>query len=250
MFDWLKSRVGFVVGVIAGATLGSGGVIAGAFAAFADMSASVPSDVGCLGRTLTVEERRRTARHEIGHAVVLLALEPDWFERTDVYASGVMLDDDSCASGVTTASFPASLTRLQLIESIAMEYGGYAVDVAFDGGSNSGVSRDITIATTRAIVGVDSYGMGRRVRPYDWSILASQGFAGDSDRLRSEDVRELLDIGLTVATLIVDENREQIDGLTQALVDAPTDGLDRDGILAALTPDTRIVLPESVLPSE
>lgn len=258
MRAWLNRQRSFVVGTAFGSVIGTVvGIcltVAAAFVLAVEvMNASVDGLVvpgqGCFGRTLTAEEYAQTARHEIGHAVVALTLEPGWFVRTDVYPSGVMVDDD-CASGVTTIQFPASLTRTQLVESIAMEYGGYVIDLAEDGQPNSGASRDISIATSRAIVGVDSFGMGRRVRPYDWGLLAQQGFAADVEQARSEDVREMIDQGLMLAQRIVSENRDQIDALTQALVDSPNDGLDVDGIGVALTADIVFDPQDTPLPAE
>lgn len=258
MLAWLKRPRPFLYGTafgsVIGTVVGTGLTVAAGFALLVAIGSSyaddLASDQGCLGGTLTDEEYAQTARHEIGHTVVVLALEPGWFVRTDVFPSGVSVDEDGCASGVTTIEFPTSLTRVQLVESIAMEYGGYAIDLAVDGQPNSGASRDIRIATSRAIVGIDQYGMGRRVAPYDWGLLANQGFASDMDRARAEEVREMLDRGIALAELIVAQNRDQIDTLTQALLDSPDYVLDTDGVGNALIADIVFDPEQQASPTE
>lgn len=207
------------------------------------------ADDGCLSQQLTRAEYVSSARHEAGHTVVALALHPDWYEMTGVYPNGTVVDDDGCAEGATYVSASGDLTRQDMIDQITIELGGYAEDLLTFRQPSSGSSRDIRLATVKAVVMVDNLGMGDGMPPYDYGLLRDNGVAlgSDLDMRRSKEIRKILDDAYAQASLIVGFRQDDVERISDGLLASPTYTLTAADVQLMLTtscpPDDDTCLP-------
>jgi cell division protease FtsH len=199
---------------------------------------------------LTEAERKLTAYHEAGHAVVALrtrGLDP--IHKITIVPRGRAL-------GVT-ASLPESdrhsYSRDYLIASLAMLYGGRAAEELVFGKDKitTGAGNDIERATAMARRMVTSFGMSESIGPMSIGDAEQEIFLGreivqrraisESVAERVDDeIKRLLDEAYVQAMQTVSDNRELLEKIAEALLERET--LDREEVdlLAAGQP-----LPEA-----
>jgi cell division protease FtsH len=199
---------------------------------------------------LSENERKLTAYHEAGHAVVALRLPGlDPVHKITIVPRGRAL-------GVT-ASLPEedrhSYSRDYLISSLAMLYGGRAAEELIFGPTKitTGAGNDIERATAMARRMVTQFGMSAAIGPMAIGESEHEVFLGrelGQRRVISENVAErvdaevkrLLDEAYVSAMETIEANKPLLETIAEALLERET--LDRDDIdlLASGEP-----LPES-----
>jgi cell division protease FtsH len=184
------------------------------------------------GIVLSAADRERTAYHESGHALVGMLTEgADPVRKISIIPRGMAL-------GVTLStpdSDRVSYSRVELEARIRVALGGRVAEEIVYGEITSGAEADIQQLTAVARQMVGRWGMSDAVGPI--AVLASDGegpllpgASPTSDltrRLVDEEVRRLVDAAQEEATRLLNDHREQLESLTQALLRAETlDALD------------------------
>lgn len=142
---------------------------------------------------LSKEEKRVTAYHEAGHALVASVLpNADPVHKISIIARG--------SAGGYTLKLPLEETRLQsrkeFLDDIAMSLGGYVAEEMIFGDVTTGPSNDLQVATALARDMVTKYGMSEKLGPI--ALEGSGGRAlfggrGVDSRDYSEDVSAKID---------------------------------------------------------
>ena len=181
------------------------------------------------------DERRRTAYHEAGHAIVgMLTPGADPVRKVSIIPRGFAL-------GVTL-SVPEtdrfSYDRHYLLSKIDVALGGrVAEELVFDD-VTTGAQNDIKQATELARNMVGLWGMSDVIGPV--TVITDNGglsLPGASDvsavtqQLVDEEVRHLIEQAHEQVTRLMSSNRDKLDALAQVLLDRET--LDQDEAYAA-----------------
>jgi cell division protease FtsH len=203
------------------------------------------------GIILSPEDRERTAYHESGHALVgMLTPEADPVRKVSIIPRGMAL-------GVTLSTpdaDPVSYSREELEAKIRVSLGGRVAEEVVYGKITTGAESDIQQLTQIARQMVGRWGMSDKLGPV--SLLASDGqgplLPGVSETspqtqwLVDEEVRRIIDDAHAAVTQLLTENREALDHLAHALLEAET--LDAPEAYAAAGVQMRSaeLTPESV----
>ena len=183
-----------------------------------------------VSRLMTEEERRITAYHEGGHALVAHALpHTDPVHKVTIMPRGralgytmVLPDEDRYA-----------VTRNQMLDQLAYTMGGRAAEELIFHDPTTGASNDIEKATNLARAMVTQYGMTQRLGAIKLGISDSQPFLGRDyghQRDYSENVaaivdseiREMIENAHQEAFDILVANRETLDRLVEELLESET----------------------------
>jgi cell division protease FtsH len=202
---------------------------------------------------LSEAERKLTAYHEAGHAVVALRIPGlDPLHKVTIVPRGRAL-------GVT-ASLPEedrhSYSRDYLVASLSMLYGGRAAEELIFGPQKitTGAGNDIERATNMARRMVTSFGMSEVIGPMAVGDAEHEVFLGRelgqrravsesvAERVDAE-VKRLLDEAYAMAMRTVEENRGLLTDIAEALLERET--LDREEIELLLAgeplPEVKVV---------
>ena len=183
-----------------------------------------------VSRLMTEEERRITAYHEGGHALVAHALpHTDPVHKVTIMPRGralgytmVLPDEDRYA-----------VTRNQMLDQLAYTMGGRAAEELIFHDPTTGASNDIEKATNLARAMVTQYGMTQRLGAIKVGISDSQPFLGRDyghQRDYSENVaaivdseiREMIENAHQEAFDILVANRETLDRMVEELLENET----------------------------
>jgi cell division protease FtsH len=188
------------------------------------------------GLVLSEPEKRRTAYHEAGHALVgMLTPGADPVRKVSIIPRAMSL-------GVTLSSPDAERTNYEieyLATRIQVALGGrVAEEVVYDSVS-AGAESDIRQLTQIARQMVGRWGMSQRIGPvavlpddeYGALLPGVAQVSPTTQRLVDEEVRRLVEDAHATVTQLLGEHREQLDALADALVHAET--LDEDAAYAA-----------------
>ncbi len=207
---------------------------------------------------LREEERRATAYHEAGHALVAELLPgTDPVHKVTIMPRGFAL-------GVTwqlPEHDQTSQNKSKLLNDIAILFGGRIAEEVFINQQSTGASNDFERATKMARAMVTKYGMsdalGIMVYEDDDS---SQGYFGGGSRTISEatqqkvdeEVRRMLEEQYDIARELIEANQDKMHAMVDALMKWET--IDRDqlqDILAGLEPrPPKVYQPVDVTPSK
>ena len=191
-------------------------------------------------RAMNEKERRNTAFHEAGHAIVSHTLPHlDRVQQISIIPSGRALG--------YTLTLPAedkySVYKEQLKEQIAELLGGRAAEALVFGDISGGASNDIQRATKIARQMVTQLGMSDVLGPVTYGTGESEVFLGrdfSADKNYSEEVagkideeiKALIDDGYQTAMRILTENREKLNFIAEYLLMHET--MDGDQFEAAM----------------
>ncbi|MGL1832692.1 ATP-dependent zinc metalloprotease FtsH [Rhodocyclaceae bacterium SMB388] len=182
------------------------------------------------------EERRNTAYHESGHALVAKLLD-----KTDPVHK-VTIIPRGRALGVTM-QLPEtdrySQDRERLLQTIAVLFGGRICEEIFMDQMTTGASNDFARATDLARRMVTQWGMSDNLGPMVYGEEEGEIFLGrqvTTHRNVSEatmqkvdaEIRRIIDQQYALARRLIEENRDKIEAMTQALLEWET--LDSDQI--------------------
>ncbi len=190
-------------------------------------------------------ERKNTAYHESGHAVVAKLLT-----RTDPVHK-VTIIPRGRALGVTM-QLPTedrySLDREQILQNIAVLFGGRIAEEVFMGQMTTGASNDFERATEMARNMVTRWGMTETLGTMVYAENEGEVFLGRSvtthknmseETMRKVDaeIRRLLDQQYALARKILEDNRDKVEVMAKALLDWETiDAEQIDDIMAGRPP--------------
>jgi cell division protease FtsH len=182
------------------------------------------------------EERRNTAYHESGHAIVAKLLpKTDPVHKVTIIPRGRAL-------GVTM-QLPEqdrySMDRDRMLNTIAVLFGGRIAEEVFMNQMTTGASNDFERATSIARDMVTRYGMSDALGTMVYAENEGEVFLGRSitkttnmseETMRKVDseIRRIIDEQYGVARKIIEDNREKIEAMTKALLEWET--IDADQI--------------------
>jgi cell division protease FtsH len=188
--------------------------------------------MGAERRSLVMpeEERRNTAYHESGHAIVARMLpKTDPVHKVTIIPRGRAL-------GVTM-QLPEqdrySMDRDRMLNTIAVLFGGRIAEEVFMNQMTTGASNDFERATAIARDMVTRYGMSDLLGPMVYAENEGEIFLGRSitkttnmseETMRKVDgeIRRIIDEQYAVARRIIEDNRATIEAMTRALLEWET----------------------------
>ena len=181
-------------------------------------------------RRINDREKRMTAYHESGHALVAHMLpEADPVAKVTIVARG--------HSGGFTKTIPTEdrslITRNQLEARLAMAMGGRVAEELVFGEITTGASNDLEQATNIAQKMVTRYGMSKKLGPRTFGKREEMVFLGReiseqrdySDRVAKtidEEVRRLIQTAYDTAKRILKEERVRLDHISDYLLEHET----------------------------
>jgi cell division protease FtsH len=179
------------------------------------------------------EERRNTAYHESGHAVVAKLLpKADPVHKVTImprgYALGLtwQLPEHDNLSGY----------KDKMLEEISILFGGRIAEEIFVGQMSTGASNDFARATKLARSMVTRFGMSDSMGVMVYEDSENEGFFGGATKTISEatqqkvdaEIRNILDTQYALSRRLLEENRDKVEKMTRALLDWET--IDADQI--------------------
>ena len=182
------------------------------------------------------EERKNTAYHESGHAIVARLLpKTDPVHKVTIIPRGRAL-------GVTM-QLPVedrySYNRDYLLNNIAVLFGGRIAEELFMNQMTTGASNDFKRATEMARRMVTEWGMTDALGPMVYGenegevflgrqVTTHQNMSEETMKAVDKEVRVIIDQQYALARRLLEENRDKVEAMTKALLEWET--LDADQI--------------------
>jgi cell division protease FtsH len=182
------------------------------------------------------DERRNTAYHESGHAIVAKMLpKTDPVHKVTIIPRGRAL-------GVTM-QLPEtdrySMDKQRMLSMIAVLFGGRIAEEVFMDQMTTGASNDFERATQLARDMVMRYGMSDLMGPMVYAENEGEIFLGraitrtvhmseETMRKADAEIRKIIDGQYAVARRILEDNRDKVDAMAKALLELET--IDADQI--------------------
>ncbi len=173
------------------------------------------------------DERRNTAYHESGHAVVAKLLpKADPVHKVTIMPRGWAL-------GVTW-QLPEhdniSGYKDKMLEEISILFGGRIAEEIFVGQMSTGASNDFSRATKLARSMVTRFGMSDGLGVMVYEDSQAEGYFGGPSKTISEatqqkvdaEIRNILDTQYALARRLLEENRDKVEAMTKALLEWET----------------------------
>ena len=183
------------------------------------------------------DEKRATAYHESGHAIVAESLEgTDPVHKVTIMPRGRALG--------LTWQLPErdriSMYKDQMLNQISILFGGRIAEDLFVGRISTGASNDFERATQIARDMVTRYGMSDKMGPMVYgenegevflgrSVTHSQNISEATMQQVDAEIRRIIDEQYKVAYDILNSNRDKMETMTNALMEWET--IDRDQVL-------------------
>ncbi|TXT24425.1 MAG: cell division protease FtsH [Gallionellaceae bacterium] len=201
------------------------------------------------------EERRNTAYHESGHAVVAKLLpKTDPVHKVTIIPRGRALG--------LTMQLPAedrySMDKNRILDTIAVLFGGRIAEEIFMHQMTTGASNDFERATDMARRMVTQWGMSDALGPMVYGENEGEVFLGRSVTTHKnvseatmqkvdEEIRRIIDRQYALARRLIEENSDKVEAMTQALLEYETlDAEQLDDIMGGKPPRP----PKPVPPSQ
>jgi cell division protease FtsH len=176
---------------------------------------------------LSQEDRRRTAYHESGHALVgMLTPGADPVRKVSIIPRGMALGVTLSAPDVEKSNYEESY----LLGRIKVALGGRVAEEVVYGSITAGAESDIQQLTAIARQMVGRWGMSESIGPI--AVLPSDGqgplLPGASEvsqatqEIVDREVRRIVDGAHAEVTRLLTEHRAKLDSLTDALMEAET----------------------------
>ncbi|MDQ2990573.1 MAG: ATP-dependent zinc metalloprotease FtsH, partial [Pseudomonadota bacterium] len=173
------------------------------------------------------EERRNTAYHESGHAVIAKLLpKADPVHKVTIMPRGFalgltwQLPEHDALSGY----------KDKMLEEISILFGGRIAEEIFVGQMSTGASNDFARATKLARAMVTRFGMSDSMGVMVYEDSENEGFFGGATKTISEatqqkvdaEIRSILDTQYALSRRLLEENRDKVEAMTRALLDWET----------------------------
>ncbi|RMH01377.1 MAG: ATP-dependent zinc metalloprotease FtsH [Planctomycetota bacterium] len=177
-------------------------------------------------RVLDPEDKRITAFHEAGHAVVNCLLEhTEPVHKVTIIPRGMALG----ATMMLPEKDRMHLTRKKLLDELAVLYGGRVAEEVFCDDITSGAANDIQRATHLAKLMVTEWGMSDRIGPVNLADRVGSEFLGAeltvgkdhaeaTVREIDQEIIRLLDEARSRARAVIEANRAAVERLAEALI--------------------------------
>lgn len=175
---------------------------------------------------LSEEEKKITAYHEAGHALVSAMLSnADPVHKVSIVSRG--------RAGGYTMKLPDHdrhlHNRSHFLDDLAVSLGGYAAEEIVFGEMTTGASNDIKHATDLARALVMKYGMSKKVGPVNFGgedhavflgrdFTPEQGYSEKTAAILDEEVSKLIKSALVRARKVIREKRKKLNDLADYLV--------------------------------
>jgi len=185
---------------------------------------------------MSEEEKRTTAVHESGHAVVAKLLpKVDPVHKVTIIPRGRALG--------LTWTLPErdmyGMDREQVLQRISMSLGGRIAEELFLGQMTTGASSDFQSATNLARRMVTEWGMSDQLGTMVYGENEGEVFLGRSITTHKNlseatlqkvdaEIKRIIDEQYTLARRLLDENRDKVEAMTKALLEWET--LDADQV--------------------
>ncbi len=182
------------------------------------------------GMVMSEEERRNTAYHESGHAVVAWLLpQSDPVHKVTIVPRGRALG--------LTMQLPESdrygYNKEYILTRIAILFGGRIAEEIFMNQMTTGASNDFERATQLARDMVTRYGMSDRMGPMVYAENEGEVFLGRSVTKTTHiseftmqavdaEIRRIIDEQYARARKIIEENRDKMEAMTKVLLERET----------------------------
>lgn len=182
-------------------------------------------------------EKRTTAYHEAGHTIVSVAVEHgDPVDKVTIIPRGMSLG----ATMFLPKKNRVSYWKKEILDQLAVLMGGRCAEEIFVGDISSGARQDIDQATQLARSMVCEWGMSDKLGLVSYDVPSGSGqylgmngyqekkYSDETAQSIDAEVREILNIAHERALKIIEERREQLELLTEMLMEFET--LDADDI--------------------
>ena len=179
------------------------------------------------------EERRNTAYHESGHAVVAKLLpKADPVHKVTIMPRGFALG--------LTWQLPehdrVNMYKDKMLEEIAILFGGRIAEEIFMHQMSTGASNDFERATKLARAMVTRYGMSDALGTMVYEDSQNEGYFGGASKTISEatqqkvdaEIRSILDTQYALSRKLLEENRDKVEMMAKTLLEWET--IDADQI--------------------
>ncbi|MCA8934616.1 MAG: ATP-dependent zinc metalloprotease FtsH [Planctomycetes bacterium] len=192
-------------------------------------------------RVMEEEERRLTAYHEAGHALVQeLTPKTDRVHKVTIIPRGRALGATMSLPEKDRYSMPKSRAE----EMLQVMLGGRAAEHVIFGEIDAGAASDIQQATNITRKMVTEWGMSPRLGLLNYAADEDQSYMGQtvktpgdySDETKKaidEEMRRIIDEAWAGAVKLIEENREKLVQIAEALLKYET--LDHEDLVAVLT---------------
>jgi len=189
-------------------------------------------------RSLEIDnnEKRTTAIHESGHAIVGLVVEHgDTVDKVTIIPRGLSLG----ATHFMPKKNRLSYWKKEVIDQLAVLMGGRVAEEIFVGDISSGAQMDISQATRLVRSMVCEWGMTDALGAVAYDERAEQGqylgmsqheknYSEETAKRIDDEVRTILDAAHKEATKIIEDNRDKVQLMTDMLMEFET--LDRKDV--------------------
>lgn len=205
------------------------------------------------GMVMTEDERRNTAYHESGHAVVAwLMPQSDPVHKVTIVPRGRALG--------LTMQLPEMdhycYNKQYILTRIAILFGGRIAEEIFMHQMTTGASNDFERATQLARDMVTRYGMSERMGPMVYAENEGEVFLGRSVTKTTHvsehtmqavdaEIRRIIDEQYACARKIIEENRDKMEAMAQALLERETINAEQ---IAAIMAGKPLEPPSPVVP--
>lgn len=184
-------------------------------------------------RSLEIDanEKKTTAYHESGHTIVGLCLKhADPVDKVTIIPRGMSLGSTMFLPKKNRVSY----WKNELIDQLAVLMGGRCAEEVFVGDISSGAQQDIERATQLARSMVCEWGMSDKLGAVAYEERADSGqylgmsnyhekkYSEETAKTIDIEVRKILDEANSCATKIIEEHRDQVELMTQMLIEFET----------------------------
>ena len=185
---------------------------------------------------LSSDDRRQTAFHEAGHAIVgMLTPGADPVRKVSIIPRGIALGVTFAAPDTDRFNYSQS----EVLAKIKVALGGRAAEEVVFGEASTGAESDIQQLTEIARQMVGRWGMSAAIGPI--AVIPRDGVgpvlpgaaevSSDTERMVDEEVRRVVDESHEQVIALLEENRRKLDALADSLLEHET--LDEDAAYAA-----------------
>ncbi len=180
-------------------------------------------------RLVTETDKRITAYHESGHAILARLLPHcDPVHEVSIIPRGQ-------AAGYTMTRPDTDdnhLTKAKLLDDIVMTLGGRVAEELIIKDISAGASGDIQAVTKRARLMVTEWGMSEKVGPISYAsdkevfigrdMASHVNYSEETAAIIDEEIRAIIDNGLKMARELLSKNRKLLDNMARLLVERET----------------------------
>ena len=180
-------------------------------------------------RLVTETDKRITAYHESGHAILARLLPNcDPVHEVSIIPRGQ-------AAGYTMTrpdSDDNHLTKAKLLDDIVMTLGGRVAEELIIKDISAGASGDIQAVTKRARLMVTEWGMSEKVGPISYGsdkevfigrdMASHVNYSEQTAGIIDQEIRQIIDTALQKARKLLSENKKLLDNMARLLVERET----------------------------